>query len=214
MPTSQWSPAVISATIFHRNLGLAGGSLWLIEVGTAFAIWALFIIHSTFAAAMLALVAIAGLALLIHGIRLILRVRRLPRGPVEDPSLHRRIWRRFGIIFVAEAIACGAVVAACLSTQHWKWIVPLQLIVVGLHFLPLARLFQVPRYNLLGAVFCVIPITTLLAIRSSAHIGHAVSWTAIPAIGCGLASLATGWAGLMEIRGFLDNSRTPSPVRA
>ena len=203
---------MISASSFYRNLGLAGGSLWLIEVGTAFAIWTLFTIHSSLATVLLASVAIAAVALLIFGIRLMLTARRLPHGLVDDPSRRRRIGLRFGIIFAAEAVACWAVAVACLSTHHWKWIVPLQLIVVGLHFLPLARLFDVPRYNLLGALFCAIPIVTILSTASSAHIGHAFSWIAIPSLGCGLVALIIGAAGLDEVQRFLNNAVTPSPA--
>ena len=67
---------MISATSFSRNLGLAGGSLWLIEVGTAFAVWSLITIRSSLATALLAFVVIAAMALLIFGIRLMLTARR------------------------------------------------------------------------------------------------------------------------------------------
>ena len=205
---------MVSATSFYRNLGLGGGSLWLIEVGAAFTIWALFTIHSSLATGMLVLVAVASAVLLFFGIRLMLRVRRLSHGPADDPSRSRRIGVRFGTIFAAELVACGAVAAVCVSTHHWKWIVPLQLIVVGLHFLPLARLFDVPRYNLLGISFCAISIATLLFTSSSAHIGHAFSWIVAPSLGCGLMALITGAAGLDEVQGFLHNSSGLSPAGA
>jgi hypothetical protein len=205
---------MISAQTYYRNLGLAGGSLWLIEVGMGFALWSLITIHSGLATVLLALLAIAAVTLLVFGIRLILIARRQTHLPADDPSRQRNIWRRFALIFAAEAVGCGAVAAVCLTTHHWKWIVPLQLVIVGLHFLPLARLFHVPRYNLLGALFCAIPVATMLLTASSAHIGHAFTWIAVPSLGCGVAALVTGAAGLDEVQRSLYNSTTQMPVRA
>jgi hypothetical protein len=204
----------ITAPNFYRNLGLTGGSLWLVMVGVAFANWSLAVIGSPFATSALVLVSTTALALFAYGVHLFRSVRRLHHGPVDDSSRsrRRRMGRQFGMIFAAEAIACTAV--ALLCAHHWQLIPPLTLVIVGLHFLPLARLFEVPRYFITGALFCVIPIATLVTVSSSAHIGHAVSWIAISAIGCGLVALATGLAGLVEVQRFLNDSSMPLPVCA
>jgi hypothetical protein len=202
----------ISAPNFYRNLGLAGGSLWLIEAGMGFAIWSLATIHSSLATALPALAAITAVGLLIFGIRLILITRKLPHEPEQDPQRGPRLLRRFGLVVAAEAVGCTIVSLGCSLTHHSKLIVPLTLIVVGLHFLPLASLFRVPRYNMLGALFCAIPIATIVSISSAAHIGHALSWIAVPSLACGLVALATGAAGLDEVQRFLSHSRTPSPL--
>jgi hypothetical protein len=203
-----------TASSFSRNLGLAGGSLWLIAAGTGFVIWASATVHSGIATALLAIVSASAITLILFGIALIVGVSRLPHGPVDDPSRRSRLLRGFGITFAAEAAGCALVATICSSTHHWKLIVPLILVVVGLHFLPLARLFEVPRYYLLGALFCAVPIVTIFSTAPSAHIGDALSWIALPSIGCGLAALATGWAGLMEVHQFLNHSRTPSQACA
>ena len=195
----------ITAPNFYRNFGLAGGSLWLIEVGTVFAIWSLVTVHTGVATTMLTFLAISAVALLIFGIRLMLIARRLSHAPEQDPTRGRRLLRHFGLIVLAEAAGCILVSLACTLTHHGRFIVPLNLIIVGLHFLPLARLFNVPRYNLLGVLFCAIPIATMLSTASSAHIGHALTWVAIPSIGCGLVALAIGAAGLDEVQRFLNN---------
>jgi hypothetical protein len=111
------------------------------------------------------------------------------------------------MIVAAEGVAIFVVSETCAETHHWRFIVPLAIIIVGLHFLPLARLFAVPRYNVTGALFCAIPIVTMLSVPASAHVGHALSWFTIPAVGCGLVSLATAWVGLNEIRRFVSVSR-------
>jgi hypothetical protein len=143
----------------------------------------------------------------LFGIATIHGMRQLPFLPADSPSDGRSIWQQFGMIVGAEALAIAGVSVICGDGHHWPYIVPLSLVIVGLHFLPLARLFGVPRYYVTGALFCAIPIVTMLAIPASAHVGHALSWIAVPSIGCGLVSLATAWAGLNEVQRFVGMSR-------
>ena len=191
----------------RRNLGLAGGCLWLIIVGTVYAAWALLTVRSALATSLLAAMSLFAVGLFLFGIAMIRGVRQLPFLPTGRPSEARRIGRQFAMIVAAEGVAIAVCVRACVKTHHWRFIVPLILIIVGLHFLPLAKLFKVPRYYVTGALFCVIPVATMLSIPESAQIGHALSWIAIPAVGCGLVSLATAWAGLNEVRRFVSASR-------
>ena len=196
-------------TLFERrrNLGLAGGCLWLIAVGTAFAAWSLLTVRSPLATAMLATISVLAILLIALGIVMIRGVLHTPFLPAERPSGARTLMRRFGAIVAAEGVACMVVSLACVFTHHWRFIVPLNLIIVGLHFLPLAKLFEVPRYNVTGILFCAIPIVTMLSIPGSAHVGHALSWLTIPSVGCALVALATGGAGLNEVRRFVGVSR-------
>ncbi len=95
--------------------------------------------------------------------------------------------RWFMIIVAAEIAAWGAVSMVCvLVLHHSRYIVPLDIFIVGVHFLPLAKLFQVPRYYAMGVLFCVIPVATMLAVQYSAHVGHGVIWMVVPSVGCGL----------------------------
>jgi hypothetical protein len=196
-----------SAPNLYRNLGLAGGSLWLIAVGTVFAGWSLITIQSTLAMMLTVFLATAAAALIMFGVLLLRSVRRLPHECATDGGAARRkMALRFGLIVAAEGLGCTLVAMTCLRAHKWELIVQLNLVIVGLHFLPLARLFKVPRYNVTGILFCIFPIATLLAVSPSAHIGHALSWIALPAIGCGLVALITGAAGLDEVRQFLNRS--------
>lgn len=69
----------------------------------------------------------------------------------HDPGAFRRLLR-------AEAYACGLVVMLCLVTWRWNWLAAGIALVVGLHFLPLARLFRFPAYHATGIaiVVCVV----------------------------------------------------------
>jgi hypothetical protein len=192
---------------WRRNLGLAGGSLWLVIVGIVYAAWSLLTVRSALATSLLAAMCIFAVGMYLFGIAMIRGMRQLTFLPADHPAEGRRIRRQFATIVAAEGVAIAAVSVACGRTHHGRFIVPLILVIVGLHFLPLAKLFVVPRYYVTGALFCAIPIVTMLSIPASAHIGHALSWLTIPSVGCALVSMATAWAGLNEVRRFVRASR-------
>lgn len=157
----------------HYFVGLAGGSVWLIVIGSVFAVWALATIKSSLAISLAAAASVLALGLIFFGIATIRSALCLPSVGNAEPSKARRIRLQFGMAVAAESVGCAVVSIASMATHHWRFIVPLNLIVVGLHFLPLARLFDVPRYYVLGALFCLIPITTVLFAPESSHIGRA-----------------------------------------
>ena len=198
----------------RRSLGLAGGCLWLVAVGTAYAAWSLLAIQSAWATSLLVATSIFAVGMYLFGIAMIRGVRQLPVLPATEPSRARRIILRFGAIVAIEGVAIAMVSLACIFTHHARFIVPLTLVIVGLHFLPLARLFDVPRYSVTGILFCIIPIVTMVAVPASAHVGQLRDWIAIPSVGCALVSLATGWGGLNEVRRFLSASQASSPSPA
>ncbi len=195
---------MVIGSSFYRNVGLVGGSLWMVSVGTVFAGWSLIAVGSVLARCWLTVLLAAALAMVTFGIQLIAGLRRVPHEPPVDRNKRRMMAREFGMIVAAEGFACGGIALMCMSTHRWKLIVPLTLVVVGLHFLPLARLFQVPRYNVTGALFCIIPMATVLFVPSSARVGHAVAWIAIPAVGCALVAVATAAGGFREVRRFVN----------
>jgi hypothetical protein len=63
----------MAATFYEqrRNLGLAGGSLWLIVVGTAYAAWVLLAVRSTLATVLLVAMCICAVCLTLFGIAMI-----------------------------------------------------------------------------------------------------------------------------------------------
>lgn len=199
----RWPPIAVLRNKQYL-VGLTAGSLWLILLGSAFAVWALITVKSPLAIFLSAGTAVLALSLIFFGIFTIRGALRQPDAGDTEPSQARRIRLQFGLTFAAESLGCAVVSIASIATHHWRFIVPLNLIIVGLHFLPLARLFAVPRYYVLGALFCLIPIMTMLFIPDSGHIGRALSWIFIPAAVCGLAALLTGWMGLGEVRRTLS----------
>ena len=100
-----------------------------------------------------------------------------------------------------------AVTLGCVLTQRWALIAPFDLTIVGLPFLPLARLFEVPRYNITGGMFRGIAIITMAAIPIDGHIGGALSWLVVPSVGCAAVAWITATAGLREVGRFVSDSR-------
>ncbi len=192
----------------RRNLGLAGGSLWLIVISALFAAGSLLVVRSPAATALSVTIAAVALVLVFISIVMLRAVFRVRDEIQPRPSEGRRIWRRFGALVAAEGVALTAATLTCVVTRRWALIAPLDLTIVGLHFLPLARLFDVPRYNITGAMFCGISIVTTLAIPIDGHIGSALSWLVVPSVGCAAVAWITAGAGLREVGRFVHSYRT------
>jgi hypothetical protein len=130
--------------------GAATGALILSGFGAA---WALLALKSLAAppALPLAVASVVALVLVVLSVRRIVTAGRLPRG--NDAEMARRgrnTGIAFGVIFTLEGalIALGAVLLA--RARQPLWIPPMAALVVGLHFLPLARVFGVPLYYWTG----------------------------------------------------------------
>ncbi|WP_188456913.1 hypothetical protein [Virgibacillus oceani] len=106
---------------------------------------------------------IVGVALLIGGCLLIYASRDLPNQvPHGDGRRGKKIGFWFNIVFAAEGLAIVVTIAVCNIIGHTEFIPPVIAIIVGVHFLPLANLFQVRIYYLTGVLLCVLPIMTIL----------------------------------------------------
>ncbi|MGH9481844.1 MAG: DUF7010 family protein [Terriglobales bacterium] len=75
-----------------------------------------------------------------------------PAPTVEESLMQRAQGRRFGWIFLTEAGAIVIVVNLLANAGRGNWILAAVGIIVGLHFLPLARLFETPLYYWTGGI--------------------------------------------------------------
>lgn len=180
-------------------IGLSIGTFWLIAASIGFAIFALVGTPNS-RTALIAMVIVAG-TLLAASVRHIVAALKLPSEPrsAED----RRIGRQFVLIVVLEGVAVALVSTACYFIGHLSWIVPLDLIIVGIHFIPLAKLFGVPRYTMLGWLFCIVSILTLLLVPAHAHIGTAFTRFVYSALGCAASAWLISVGNLLELRRLL-----------
>ncbi len=84
-----------------------------------------------------------------------LQAAKLPRGGEADAAQGKRMGMWFGIIFGIEGGMIGVIAPLLARTGHSEWILMAIALIVGVHFLPLAYVFEVPQYYLLGGL-CVV----------------------------------------------------------
>jgi hypothetical protein len=141
----------------------AFGALWLfnaLHVGGATRFW--FAVLWIVAAAL----ALASIVSLHRGRR---AMGRLPR---RGPEVARKFWTVFGL----EA---AAIVVAVVLFQLWHWeryMVAAIAAIVGLHFLPLAKLFRAPVYYFTGIALVAWPTVLLVAMPASTQRDVAIAY--------------------------------------
>jgi hypothetical protein len=175
-------------------IGLRIGSVWLITAATGFSTLILAIAGGAYARVWLPAVLIVGAAFIAAGIVVLRHALRVPKQAASA----RGIRRPFLLIVIGEIVGWGVANAACLIFWTWRAIVPVDLIIVGLHFLPLAPIFKVPRYRILGVLFCVIPAATVLLVPEAARTGEVASWIALPTFVCSSVATLFGLIGLAQ----------------
>lgn len=115
---------------------------------------------------------IIGIGLLIGGISLLVASRRLS-NQVAETDIRR--WKRtqiwFGITFASEIVLIVVASVICNALNRFDLFFPIMAIIVGVHFFPLAALFEVKLYYLVGALLCLLAIITLFAVPESVSFG-------------------------------------------
>ncbi|MFC9539624.1 DUF7010 family protein [Lysinibacillus sp. NPDC056959] len=126
---------------------------------------------------------LVGVVLLVGGIVLIMKSKRLSNEMMGEDS-HR--WKRknkwFGIIFGLEGVLIATAAVICQSTNHLDLFVPVMALIVGAHFFPLAHLFQVNLYYISGSLLCLQSAITLFTLPVRVTWGNhqiMVWWTSV-----------------------------------
>jgi hypothetical protein len=180
-------------------IGMAGGTLWLIVASMGFAIGSLLWIGTPVARG--ALAAVVGLAALLIGvsIRAMYVARRMADDSLARTDDRRTLMRRFVLIVVAEVLGIMVVNGLCTLYRRYDLMAPLDVTIVGLHFIALARLFRVPRYTVMGWLFCAIPVAVMISVPEQTLIGRAPAWFVVPSLLCAAIVWLTAAGNLREI---------------
>ena len=148
---------------------------------------------------LLILYLLIGGILLLGGIVLIMNSKRLSNKMVEGDSYR---WKRknmwLGIIIALEGILMATASVICESTNHLDLFVPVMALIVGVHFFPLAHLFQVKLYYISGSLLCLLSIITLIALPIRVSWGNneiMVWWTFV-----GFSSALVLWGTGVVVR--------------
>ena len=190
-------------------LGLSIGTFWLIAASSGFSLPLLYISgvwpHAVW------VIQVAAIVLMAAAIRLMVQALKMPRS--ERTEARRQVGRRFVGIVIAEILAIMLVNGAAFGLGLISWLVPLDLLIVGLHFFPLAHWFGVPRYHVLGALFCLVSVLTLLLVPSGAAAGSVIARYLISSLGCAASAWLISIASMMELRKRLLAGATAHRIR-
>ncbi|WP_340371967.1 hypothetical protein [Peribacillus sp. FSL E2-0218] len=142
---------------------------------------------------------LVGFLLLIGGISLLHAAQEMPHQ-ITGKLKRIRFW--FNIVFIAEGLLIGAAIAICNATHQTDLIPGVIAIIVGLHFLPLASLFQIKLYYLTGTLLCSLALITLLAAPSAFMLGgHEITAKlSLLGFGCALILWSTGLTLMLRVK--------------
>jgi hypothetical protein len=90
------------------------------------------------------------------------RARRRAFAGTADAAAGKRVRKGFMIVNAVQWTVIGLAVLLLNLTDHVAWILPAVILVVGLHFFPLARLFHYRGYILTALALAGVAILTLL----------------------------------------------------
>lgn len=97
-------------------------------------------------------VVLIGLGLFAAGWRQLRRAKQhTPTPKVIDASIEANRTKVFRNVNIAQWSACGVLVVVLNILQRGEWIVPGIMLIVGLHFFPLAKLFRYKAHYITGA---------------------------------------------------------------
>jgi hypothetical protein len=103
------------------------------------------------------------------------------------------VQRRFTVVVATETVAIIAAANILARSGHSKWVPAVICALVGLHFIPLARLFSVPLYYATALALCLVAASTMIL---GAGWAPTSLWQLLPGFGAALVLWATS-AGLL-----------------
>ncbi|MFD4490889.1 DUF7010 family protein [Lysinibacillus fusiformis] len=172
--------------------GTASGVFFMAFFGTLWAYTGIMGLHGWGVLLLVTAVAI-GIALFIGGFSLIRASRELTNQVSKtDLRQGKRTSFWFNIIFAAEGLAIAITIAVCNATRHPELIPVVIALIVGVHFFPLAPLFQVRLYYFTGTLLCLLAIMTWLCVPTKVTLGEHQINTFMSVVGFGSALILWG----------------------
>ncbi|WP_221563312.1 hypothetical protein [Alkalihalobacillus sp. TS-13] len=106
----------------------------------------------------------------------------------------KRINFWFNMIFLGEGIAIGITIAVCNFINQTDLIPGIIALIVGIHFFPLAHLFQVKLYHVTGALLCLLALISFTFLSTAIEFGNRTVLISFALLGFGSALIlwATG----------------------
>jgi hypothetical protein len=167
------------------QIGRAGGMIWLISITFFFALLDLYFAKLAILltiSIVTAILAITGV-LFIWSIKMLRIAKKLPEEKSEEKIQRKHyVIKWFLIILILEIAGLNIAPVALLKLHCFQYIVPVEILIVSLHFIPLGRIFVMPAYYFLGIVLSLIDLLTMFFVPASLKIGNLIAIIAIPSL--------------------------------
>ena len=179
-------------------VGLTSGALVLIFFGAIWVGLSLQGLHDWSLGIVIIIAGIVTVALLapcLTTLRAALLLLPQEKVTLEGQTQGKKIGRRFGLVFGVEFTAIAVANLLLTLFNHPEFLAPVMVLVVGLHFLPLAFLFQVRVYYLVGSFLSLLGGGALLALLFGLTLGDLYTWSVI----VGLTTAVILWLTSLSI---------------
>ena len=113
--------------------------------------------------------------------------RRLPRAVGENSPEKKQMMRAFTMVNVAQWLAILGAVNLLRNMRLDAWTVPAIVLIVGAHFVPLARIFQAPQHMKTGIVMMLCAAAAVVLPASARDVVECVAAGLILWASAGLA---------------------------
>jgi hypothetical protein len=144
-----------------------------------------------------------GIIMVIAGISLIHASKKVLNQISENGARRlKRIGFLFNMVFIAEGLLIGVAIAICNVINQTDLIPGIIAIIVGIHFLPLASLFQNKVYYATGVLLCLLALITLLIVPETVMFGEhqIIAPLSMLGFGCALILWTTGLTLWLRIK--------------
>jgi len=179
----------LEASAIHQKraaqIGRAKGMIWMVSVTFFFALYDLYFAKlSPFPTICLfILVCVVTAILFIWSIKTLGLAKKLPEEKSGETIRRRSSVRKwFLIVLVLEIAGFNLVAIGLWKFDHIQYIVPVDILIVALHFIPLGRIFAMPVYYFHGIILSLITVLTMLFVPASLQIGNLLALMAIPSL--------------------------------
>ncbi|QQK76951.1 hypothetical protein HUG15_16145 [Salicibibacter cibarius] len=149
--------------------GTASGVMFMAFFGTVWANVGIGGLQASASIWLLILAVVIGAVLFFSGMALIRGSRNLSN---TNARRSKNVDKWFNIIFVTEFALIIFAAIVCNAIGHFDLFFPIMAIIVGVHFLPLAYLFQVRIYYMTGTLLCLLAIGTVLFVPLEVSLGQ------------------------------------------
>ncbi|MEY8191770.1 hypothetical protein AB4X15_19195 [Peribacillus simplex] len=144
-----------------------------------------------------------GIIMVIGGISLIHASQKMSNQVSGDGARRlKRIGFLFNMVFIAEGLLIGIAIVICNLINQTDLIPGVIAIIVGIHFLPLASLFQIKVYYATGVLLCLLALITLLIVPDTVMFGEhqILAPLSLLGFGCALILWITGLTLWLRIK--------------